>query len=79
MAKNKLYTVNHQGRTDRVTVPEREDHAAMETAIREIANRVLDLGTLETQNSDRWDFHELAVWEIKAALEAAYQAGRASK
>ena len=31
--------------------------------------------TLETQNSDRLDFHDVAVWAIRAALEAAYAAG----
>ncbi len=34
--------------------------------------------TLETQNSDRLDFHEVAVWAIRAALEAAYAAGLAA-
>ena len=32
--------------------------------------------TLETRNSDRLDFHDVAVWAIRAALEAAYEAGR---
>lgn len=31
--------------------------------------------TLETQNSDRLDFHDVAVWAIRAALQAAYAAG----
>ena len=31
--------------------------------------------TLQTQNSDRLDFHDVAVWAIRAALEAAYAAG----
>lgn len=30
---------------------------------------------LEPRNSDRLDFHEVACWEMKAALEAAVQAG----
>ena len=34
--------------------------------------------TLETRNSDRLDFHDLAVWAIRAALEAAYAAGQAA-
>ena len=33
---------------------------------------------LETQHSDRLDFHDVSVWGIKAALEAAYEAGRKS-
>lgn len=32
--------------------------------------------TLETQNSDRLDFHDVAVWAIRAALNEAYEAGR---
>ena len=32
--------------------------------------------TLETQNSDRLDFHDVAVWAIRAALSEAYEAGR---
>lgn len=48
----------------------------METAILEIANQHLGLETLETANSDGLDFHDLAVWNIKAALEAAYKAGQ---
>lgn len=32
--------------------------------------------TLETRNSDGLDFHDVAVWAIRAALEAAYEAGR---
>ncbi len=35
--------------------------------------------TLETRNSDRDDFREVAVWNMREALEAAYAAGRASK
>ena len=34
--------------------------------------------TLETRNSDRLDFHDVAVWAIRAALEAAYAAGHAA-
>lgn len=41
-----------------------------------IAQTILGLETLDTRNSDRLDFHELAVWNIKAALQAAYEAGQ---
>ena len=34
--------------------------------------------TLETQNSDRLDFHDVAVWAIRAALNEAYTAGLAA-
>jgi hypothetical protein len=43
-----------------------------------IAKEILDLETLETRNMDSLDFHELSVWEIRNALEAAYNAGRAA-
>jgi hypothetical protein len=45
-------------------------------ALTEIAARILDIETLAPRNSDRLDFHELSVWGIKAALEAAYAAGQ---
>jgi hypothetical protein len=31
--------------------------------------------TLETQNSDSLDFHDVAVWSIRSALEDAFKAG----
>jgi hypothetical protein len=40
-----------------------------------IAQTYLRLETLETRKSDSLDFHNLAVWQIKVALEAAYEAG----
>ncbi len=40
-----------------------------------IAIRHLNLQTLETRNSDALDFSDQATWSIKAALEAAYEAG----
>lgn len=44
-------------------------------AIDDIACQILKLETLDTRNSDELDFHELAVWQIKEALQAAYKAG----
>jgi hypothetical protein len=43
--------------------------------LEQIAKEHLFIETLETQNSDRSDFHDVAVWCIKSALEAAYAAG----
>ncbi len=48
-------------------------------ALTEIATKILCTETLDTRNSDRLDFHELSVWGIKAALEAAYAAGQKAK
>jgi hypothetical protein len=41
----------------------------------QIAIEHLFIETLETQHSDRLDFHDVAVWAIKSAMEAAYAAG----
>jgi hypothetical protein len=43
-----------------------------------LAKDLLDIETLDTRNSDSLDFHTVSVWQLKAALEAAYEAGRQS-
>jgi hypothetical protein len=43
-----------------------------------IAKTMLHIDTLETRKSDSLDFHDVAVWSVKAALEAAYRAGLAA-
>ena len=43
--------------------------------LEEIAHTQLGIRTLETRNADRLDFHEVAVWRLKAALAKAYDAG----
>jgi len=48
----------------------------MNAAIEKIAREILDLETLETRRSDSLDFHDIAVWEIRKALEAAFKAGQ---
>jgi hypothetical protein len=52
--------------------------AARDMLILEIAQRQFHLETLETRNWDRLDFHDVAVWAIRAALEEAFEAGRAA-
>lgn len=54
------------------------DDATAEQTVAEIARRILHLDTIETRNSDALDFHELAVWQIKEALAAAFAAGQAA-
>ena len=44
--------------------------------LKEIAKEHLDIDTLETRRSDSLDFYDIAVWQIKHALVAAYEAGR---
>ncbi len=41
----------------------------------QIASEFLDIETLKIQNSDDKDFHDLAVWQIQAALDKAFAAG----
>ena len=48
----------------------------MDAVIRRIAEKTLQIPTLEARNSDSLDFHEFAVWSIKEALEQAYAAGQ---
>lgn len=43
-----------------------------------IAKETLHIDTLETRKSDTLDFHDVAVWSVKAALDAAYRAGLAA-
>ena len=47
----------------------------MNPVLLSIAQKHLNLESLETRNLDRLDFSEQSVGAIKAALEAAYQAG----
>lgn len=41
-----------------------------------IASQHLGIATLEPRRADSLDFHEVAVWQVEAALQAAYDAGR---
>jgi len=49
--------------------------AEAQREIAEIARVHLQIDTLEARRSDSLDFHDCAVWNIRAALEAAYLAG----
>ena len=46
--------------------------------IHKIAKETLKINILDAQYNDSSDFHDIAVWNLKAALEAAYRAGAAS-
>jgi hypothetical protein len=43
-----------------------------------IASKHFRIETLVSRNSDSLDFHDVSVWQIEAALKAAYQAGLAA-
>ena len=49
----------------------------MKETIDKIAKWELDINTLETRNSDDLDFHDISVWQLKKALEEAFNSGRA--
>jgi len=51
----------------------------MENKINDIARKVLNIKSLQSQGSDESDFHDIAVWKIKEALEEAYKAGKRDK
>lgn len=52
--------------------------AARGATVLAIAREVLGIETLETRSSDRLDFHEVAVWGVRKALEKAYSDGHAA-
>jgi len=59
-----------------MTIATKAKPTAPEALILEIATRHFFVETLETRNSDRLDFHDVAVWAMRAALEDAFEAGR---
>jgi hypothetical protein len=58
-------------------VPERKCMDREQT-VRELATKHFGVETLEERKSDRLDFHSVPVWSMRAALGAAYDAGRAA-
>jgi len=59
-----------------VTVSSPPETAMQNAALETIAREHLGFADLATRNSDSLDFRDVAVWAAKAALEAAYEAGR---
>ena len=49
---------------------------SLDKKLAEIARQHLRIETLETRRSDSLDFHDVSVWGVKAALQAAYDLGR---
>ncbi|MEX0655307.1 MAG: hypothetical protein WD534_04275 [Phycisphaeraceae bacterium] len=58
-------------------MPQRDEQHREQT-VQRIAREVLDLETLEARGRDHLDFPEVGVWQIRQALEQAYEAGRAA-
>jgi hypothetical protein len=44
--------------------------------LEKIARKHLDIDTLTERKSDDLDFHEISVWNLKKALQAAFEAGQ---
>ena len=53
-------------------------NATTDQRLLQITKQHLFIDTLDTQHSDQLDFHEVSVWGIKGALQAAFEAGRQS-
>jgi hypothetical protein len=47
----------------------------LETLLTQIAQQHLGIETLQTRRSDSLDFHDVAVWCVRDALEVAFKAG----
>ena len=54
------------------------NNQARDQQLLQLATDHLLIETLETRNSDRLDFHDVSVWAVKAALQAAFEAGQQS-
>lgn len=52
--------------------------ATLQQLLEKIALDHLFVDTLQTRHSDRLDFHEVSVWGIQSALQAAFEAGQQS-
>jgi hypothetical protein len=57
---------------------EQTQTAQRDALILEIAKRQFFVETLETRQRDSLDFHDVVVWAMRAALEEAVEAERAS-
>ena len=56
-----------------------EADVSLSETVAMLARNLLGFETLETRRSDSLDFREVAVWNVREALERAYQAGRAAR
>ncbi len=59
--------MNHHTTTNAITAPS--------SLLEQIALKHFFVETLQTQNRDCLDFHDVSVWAIESALKAAFEAG----
>jgi Family of unknown function (DUF6900) len=70
-------TTTRKATTKRTNGPAKPAPETEEQVIAELACK-LGFGTLQTQNRDDLDFHQVAVWNIREALSEAFHAGARS-
>jgi len=63
---------------EKTELTEAANNRAPSNVLREIARRHLNIRSLDAQNNDDKDFHEVSVWAVEAALKAAFKAGQDS-
>jgi hypothetical protein len=73
------FVIHRRGEWGWYTVREPLELDPDDKTAQEIAERLLGIKTLETRNSDSLDFHSVSVWKLKAALKAAWKAGKESQ
>jgi hypothetical protein len=66
-------------RTTQIAKQTAKNSTRKSAELERIAREILSLDTLETRNSDDLDFSDMAVWTLKSALEAAYEAGKQAR
>ena len=66
---------NKTNTRENAPTPTEPDTPAAQITMEEIAQRILNIATLETRKMDSLDFHEVAVWSLAEALRAAYESG----
>ncbi|BDU56005.1 hypothetical protein [Limnohabitans sp. TEGF004] len=59
--------MNHHTTANAITAPS--------LLLEQIALKHFFVETLQTQNRDSLDFHDVSVWAIESALKAAFEAG----
>ena len=59
-------------------MPDTPENTVPDEILEQIAREHLAITTLTTRRTDRLDFHDTAVWQLREALAAAYRAGAES-
>ena len=71
-----MKTTTNNAKENTMKTTQNKTQEYKDAAIQNIARDLLGIETLDTRKSDSLDFHDLAVWSIRDALAAAFEAGR---